>query len=106
VEHLRASQNSKPEKTVVAENMKDGKKRNYGQKFDVSGLKLVKLVSNHRTLDILESYFIRKQDRQCLMNQDERSSSKTQCVEIPIFLSILLKPPGNFLEESRDRKLY
>jgi hypothetical protein len=72
VEHLRAFQNSQPaNQTAVAENMlmKDGKNRNYEHEFYVSGLKLVKPVNNHRKLDFLESYFVRKHDRQCLMNQ-------------------------------------
>jgi hypothetical protein len=68
VEHMRAFKNSQPEKSAVAEHMlmKDGKKRNYGHKIDVSGLKLVKSVSNHRKLDCLESYFIPKQDEGAL----------------------------------------
>jgi cytoskeletal protein RodZ len=71
VEHLHAFENSQPEESAVSEHMlmKDDKKKNYRHKFEVSGLKLMISVSNHRTLDFLQSYFIRKQNRQC--NKDE-----------------------------------
>jgi hypothetical protein len=71
--HLRAFKNNHPHQFAVAEHMlmKDGKKRDYKNKFDIQNLELICPFNNHRKLDFYDSYQIHREDADHLMNQDQ-----------------------------------